>query len=1023
MQDKNQQLVNIINNLSSIYKKDDGIKNYNIYTILNAIASELQDVSRIIVDTKSNTYLNEANADSLQDNFGTMVDFKKPPRLNNLTNGDEIYRAILKALYNAFLNGSTVDSMKIALETVLSFITIDPNGGITSQTDNITLTKFDNSITLFFNAVSSSGTTPSINDFSISPSGIIYPTSYNVNTKTLSFTGNIPASGQYFDVVYYKNNATLSGTNWINMNDETIVKPLSYDLNTIENTYFNMKYSYWWNTYNRDGQGVQIIDGALDKSEQALVWRLPEKSITFKDKYDGTIKEYTIPLYNYSGQVYDINNNDKEINPDVLVNPSISDYTSQISKYISDYYVRYSNNNEYFIPLNKFNGSFTAPGITKNSLVSFSSNDFGALDFFEKGDNFNENDLFGTGTKHVWTNVLNNNGYYTLSDNNLFERPYNLHEEIFFNENFESGEVSKNRFIIKENVGGNILISDIIGTPINNGEDCLSIILNTSGLSSTSKTSIYANVDNLQNINNIKFDISDPLDKNSEFYVDINMIDENNIQKTFRYGLRGMDISDVDSFVETKKYGFLESYFNNINATNYTIYSNKPYILISGNNNINYSNYSVNLDKNSTTIVNINKNILNQSTLFEIDWKSQYEGMIINIGYIKPIPNTYRLDGKQAYSYSEFNLQTPNISVYNLASGSYNYINREKCSNWGFTDSGKYKSGGGQYINQSQFLVKPFDFNNLSFTTSGIFINDSNISTWNILGLQLARVITHTPNEYYCIDDFNINATDGVKISYSSPLSGINNTSSISHLFFGNQINSTLNIYNTSTQNSYFYEVYSGNNIIDGKVLNQITRKNDWRTLNLNINNGIINFNVNEKNIASYNIGQNYLIGMSGSYYNPESISLNFEKENGSVNYFIDNYTLSCYSGNSINTIFEYSENLYEDWQGSYLGQSTIIDNKVFKDDQRTSFVFEISLKGVTNKYVYILEKIIDKLKPAHTMVELDIQTDHDINTTSQIIEYLTDERNWENGQIGFGGQITENITNNDIDLPGSLKA
>ena len=772
MNTNNPSLNKLFSALSSIYSKDNGMQNSNLYIILNAYAEVLQDIQRIVNDTKNNTYLSLADDEGLQAKFGTMINFPKPPRLNTITNGDEIYRAILEALYAAFLNGSTVDAMKTGLSTVLTLLTIDESSNPTVlENNNVFFTTIDRKIQIPYNAISASGTPANPSDFFIAPSGLTI-TGYEDLTRTVNFTGDIPVSGQTYTITYTRDHSKLINTNWMNFINQIETLPLPYDLKTFEKTFQNPHFSFWWNTYNRDGKGVEIIDAALDASECGLVWRLPEKAISYINPYDGQLHDSCINLYDLSGSVYDINSLNKDMNPDQPQYPHILDYTIQVPDSPDGYYVRYSNNNSIFTALSQFSGSFSIPSIRKGNYIAFGASDYGTLDFFQKNSYFDSTDLFGIGTQNIWTNVANLNGYYYLNADYVYERPFSLHETVLFNENFQSGPSSLSRFVFESGTG---YIHDMIGVPIQPGEDCLQLLSNSSGIVSTVYPIIPSGI--LISGNQINLDFFDSLSSGNTTYIDSTIVDSNGI------------------------------YSNNIVDFRFGMY-NQEYF------------YSVAFS--GADISSANKNVLN-------------------------IP--------REYGWHSFKL--------NIGSTNNNFINSS---------------------------MDEVTFYNQTMNFSGIF-------------------------------------------------GTFNNNSSTFSLGDSQSINMNLLTNSPATEFSYF-----------------------------------------------------------------------------------DNFKISYYESNTLRPNYQYQEYLSEDWQGSYLNQSTVLSQRVFKDSQRASFMFELVLKGLQKKYLFIVKTLVNELKPAHTLADVNVETDYSINTNGNINLYSGRSDNWQLGDIKNGIRVTSNINQSDpLDLAGSI--
>ncbi len=769
MRSNNAFLDNIFNNTSSIFNKDNGMIHSNLFIMLNAYAEQLNDIDRLKNDTLDDTYLKSAHPDALENNFGSLVNFPKPPRLNTVTDGDEVYREILNSIFSAYLNGATELGMDVGLTTILSFLTQDETSTpVLTETNTVFLNTYNHTVELTYNATNISGNiAASVNDFIISPSGLTV-SFYDDIHRTLTLSGNIPSSGQSYDIEYFRSHVQTSGTNWINFTNESETLPLPYNLNVKEKTFRNPHFSYWWNTFNRDGNGVLILDGTLDKSEQALVWRLPEKSIEYVSPYDGLFKNATINLYNLSGTIYDINDSNKDINPDFNIASPILNYSQEVSKSPNDFYVRYSANNSNFVPLTQFAGGFNFNLNIKSNFVVFNSNDFGTLDFFEKGTNFNQSDLFGFGTKHIWTNVKNTNGEYVLNDTSVFNREINFHKSILLNENFESGIDSLNKFTLLGQ--GQKNISEIVGVPLQQGEDCLQIVSSGNGLVAC-------------------------LPKFSP----ISILTSGN----------SLNVDFLDSFA-------------------------------SGTNTFSSLTYIDSINSNIFTIdVGIDKNI-----------------------------NSY--NDKQPYYYK---------------------------------------------------------IHTVTFTPSPVIFDSGKVYLNNV------------PREY---------GWHKLELFFDKNSSG-----------------------------------FSG--LID-----------NYTFLNTNTN-------VSSGNLAAISLNQ----------------ITNFP--NNEFSYF-DNFSISNYTPTQVKPEYQYSENIANDWQGAFLDQGTILNNKKFKGDKSANFIFELAIKGLQRKFLFIIKKIVNTLKPAHTLVEYNIQTDHVLNTTTTIVEFNNQSDNWETGNLFKNIIINQDVESDNIDdLPGAI--
>ena len=71
---------------------------------------------------------------------------------------------------------------------------------------------------------------------------------------------------------------------------------------------------------------------------------------------------------------------------------------------------------------------------------------------------------------------------------------------------------------------------------------------------------------------------------------------------------------------------------------------------------------------------------------------------------------------------------------------------------------------------------------------------------------------------------------------------------------------------------------------------------------------------------------------------------------------------------------------------------------------------------------MFVIKDIVEKLKPAHTLVGFRVQTDNTLNTTETVAQFVSDERNWETGNISGNTIITQEIdTSEALDLEGTI--
>lgn len=996
MNSGNPFLDQLFNNLSSVYPTDNGMLNSNLFIYFQALANEFTNIQNQISGTYNNTYLALADTSALEANFSPFVGFPFPPELNTVTDGGNIYRAILISLYNAFLNGSTDESMYTALTTLLSFLTIDiSTEPVISQSDSVFFNTFDNSIQLAYGALSSSGTTAQPSDITIFPSGLTV-TAYNNSTNVISFSGDIPSSGQSYVIEYFRDHTSQINTNWVNFTTQNVFNPLPSNLKVMANTFQNPEFSYWWNTFNLTGSGVQILDGGLNLSQQGLVWRLPEKFIEFTSPYNGLTQQATIELYNYQGQIYDINSPDKANNPDYPQSDTINSYVDQVSGNPNNYYIRYSQNNALFVPLEKFAGNVLQDQTVSNLFVNFISNNFGTLDFFEMGPNFDINDIFGFGTKNVWLNVTNQNGLYTLSNTFLFVRSFSLHENILFSEIFENGQLSLNRI---ETVSGTAILAEFVGVPLLQGsEDCLQLI--------GGNASVYPIIASgtLVSGNRFQVDLFDALNSGTQTTVQFNIIDPLNQNvygnTIFRFGIDKSILAPLfiagpisgTQIENTIPYGFIDTYFQSVDETSYSIISNAgSYNLASGNPNI-QSNFSL---VSSGTSFSFSPNLSGNS--------------LINTNDV----------------FIEFNNNNTSASTLSLSIGT---------------------RVGDLFLEQSIMLNtgSPFYQWEVGYTyMSGNTI----IAGGGTGGLTTIPIISGTNTiELIAGQNMKINGASYAGAgniiynpNYLQPTpfyESFGESQAITAIVGSGLVTNNFSVANTTTKTQYgysaelpyFYQLAPSGQIIDNAskiYMGNLPRELGWHRFIFDLGSGLNNITSSLDNYQFLNTPLTYSgsFGFAGDLNDSSSITLNQNSifSDHEFSYF-GNVQFSYYTPTETRPEYNYLEDPIQDWQGSYLDQSAILSSRSFAGAGQPNFTFELVVLGLLPQFVSILTNLANKLKPCHTLMELEVTTDYELNTTSIIPENVGNPENWETGNVQNSIIVTEDLdTADNLDLPGAI--
>lgn len=992
-------LNNLFNGLSSIYRTDDGMVNSNMFTILDAEAEVFDDIQRKINLVNDNTYIATASPDALEANFGVLVGFPKPPRLNTLTNGDEIYRAMLKSLFRVFQSGATTGSMDQSLSTAISFLTTDPNTNQIERVINHThLFVVDSGIKLTWPAVHASGN--NVNGPALASDIVFFPndlivTGYDSQNQTIAFTGNAN-TGTNYSIIYNRDNRPYNGSNWINLTNPNEVNVSPFDLKSQPiQTYDNPLFSYWWNTFNADGDGVVIDQFAISGTESSLAWRLPEKTIEFVSPYSSNTLTRTIEFYNESGTAYNIEQVDN-VNRDIFFSDIPLNYYTDVSPNFANYYIRYSaNNNGPSVALTQFLGSL--PKFTKRySSIEFPSSNFGQLDFFEKNGNFSVNDLFGTGTTNIWLNVPNVNGIYALSNDFLFQRQFSLHENILYTENFESGKL--NRISTTNSTGTRI--SDVVGVPSFQKEDCLMLMGLTSG-TSISVSPILTN-DIVSVANHVEVDVFDSLNSGTKTLVDIVRTGNSGQYNKFRFGidddLLNFEFSALDPLAASKNFGFVETYFENANSTDRTMRVQnvlspttfKSYNFATGTNpNVLFSTISmvpsggfVNVTPNasSSIISNANKasiqyndaSTVNGALTFTMsNYRLLGTGLITNLPY-------YGSETFSMISHAGFwNWSATTVSLFNPVNETTTLSTNGGITNIPYTTGThvlEILKGTGVSIDGAVYTGSSFQ--NLGITWSGLGVGT---------GPGLANVSVGD------INSFKVTANSSI---------------SFFHYDFENQslktnFNNTLNQYSgvSSAAIPYFYQIFNDPNATEApKVyLNQFPRTYGWNTLKVDFGTTYTGTTAGINEVQFLNT----MIPFSGNLLATSGVSLSTETNYplSEFSYF-DNILASYYDASMVLPQYELSINLLNDWEGSALSESTIIDNKFFELEPQPNFQFNVFIKGLDPSFIFIINKIIDKLKPAHTIATSVFESDQSLDTTALVPIVSSTGTDWETGNI-----------------------
>ncbi len=1008
MNSGNSKLDSLFNSLPSVYRTDAGMQHSTLFAVFKADAEVLGDVQRKLDQVRDNTYIATADSDALEANFGLLVDFPKPPRLNTLSNGDDIYRAMLKSFFRVFQSGATTGSMKEAITTATSYLTTDP-----STADSITVTNYthllvpDTSITLTWPAIQTGigatvvgPATPS--DISFFPADII-PVAYDDINQIVSFTGTIN-TGTLYQVVYSRDNGSFNGTNWINTSDQSILARNPFNLRSDAiPTYDNPIFSYWWSTFNADGEGVIIDEFKLAPTESDLVWRLPEKTIEFVSPFTGQVLTRTTDFYNLSGTVYDIEHLDS-VNIDTLFTDIPSNYYTDVSPIYTNYYIRYSaNNNGPNAALSQFNGSLNK-FTKKYGSVVFPSDNFGQLDFFEKGSGFDPNDIFGSGTKNIWLNVPNKNSAYILSNDTIYERTFSLHEKILYDENFESGKLNR----IQSTYLTGTLITDLVGVPLDDKNDCLMLMSQSSG-TLTIVNPLLSN-EAISTANRVSVDFFDSLNSGTQTLIDVTRTGTTNHYNRFRFGIDsdiiGFEYTTTDPLASSKNFGFVETYFNNNQSIDRAL-NVASYTLITGTNpNVQFSDVSMfpgdfPFLASQTMTANASNSLISNSDRLVVQYNTTAAtyGISISMENYRNLGNylgtpMYGTDtitlSEQTNGFDRIWVSTISKAQLDPNTGLISHVNLGSPSfilNQTGTTTVEIVKGVGTILNGTTYT------NELIFNPGTLWGNlgtaNGDLSTIIAGSQSNIRIQTKNTDAYYHFSLQN----DALKTQFLNTLSTQSGF-----------LNSTV---------PYFYQIFTNPNNVDvpKTYLNQFPRREGWGRL-------IFDFGTSYTGTTAMldeSVFYNSPIGFSGTLISSTGLALtNISSYPDSEFSYFDNIKLSYFDADQTLPQYQLKSLTNDDWQGSALNQNTILDNKYFELDPQPNFQFSVNVKGLDESFIHVVSKIINKIKPEHTIVTSIFESDQFLDTTEAVPLVSNPATNWESGNINSNTIILPLVSSSD---------
>jgi hypothetical protein len=227
----------------------------------------------------------------------------------------------------------------------------------------------------------------------------------------------------------------------------------------------------------------------------------------------------------------------------------------------------------------------------------------------------------------------------------------------------------------------------------------------------------------------------------------------------------------------------------------------------------------------------------------------------------------------------------------------------------------------------------------------------------------------------------------------------------------------------------YYYQQVSGNTLsINNTAKNYlpVARKPYWYNFSYEMGN---NFDQTIAYLDELNfinspamVSGSAFVGSGTSLYDSNNISLIYNSTNPSgESAFVDNFFVGYRTPAITRPFYKYKTDIARDWHGAALDQSAIVDNKQFAGANQGDFTFSIVIRGLEQRYVFIIKDIIQKLKPAHTLVRYEFEIDHELNTT-ELIFGPTDSRNWERGNVNYNTVVESEIDASDpLDLPGDI--
>jgi hypothetical protein len=264
--------------------------------------------------------------------------------------------------------------------------------------------------------------------------------------------------------------------------------------------------------------------------------------------------------------------------------------------------------------------------------------------------------------------------------------------------------------------------------------------------------------------------------------------------------------------------------------------------------------------------------------------------------------------------------------------------------------------------------------------------------------------------------------TAGDPLSFTITQTSPSGTGIISHYMVGNQVLYDLYVQNENaviaynlannnpavlTTNSimlpYYYQTTNTQNAINvapKNYLSQFPRSKEWHRLTYDFGTGVFGssaFSGISAAIDQYKFLNNPNMGFI-SQMNELSVNHSTIFPKSEFSYF-DNAKVSYYDKTSTLPQYRVGQVLAKDWQGSILDQSTALESRVFSRETIPNFHFLVSVLGWSDDLVFIVQDIVEKLKPAYAYASVLFKQEQTLDTTASGNSVLSNPAtNWDSG-------------------------